>query len=37
VVNAQPEYEDVAAVAAATGDSVKSVLAHAIARARALW
>ena len=37
VVNAQPEYEDVAAVAAATGTPVKSVLARAIAHARDLW
>jgi len=37
VVNAQPEYDDVAAVSAVTGDSVKSVLAHAVAQARALW
>jgi pyridinium-3,5-bisthiocarboxylic acid mononucleotide nickel chelatase len=37
VVNAQPEYDDVAAVAAATGEPVKSVLARAVAQARALW
>jgi pyridinium-3,5-bisthiocarboxylic acid mononucleotide nickel chelatase len=37
VVNAQPEYDDVAAVAAATGAPVKSVLARAVAQARALW
>lgn len=37
VVNAQPEYEDVAAVAAATGLSVKSVLAQATAAATRLW
>ncbi len=37
VVNAQPEYEDVAAVAAATGRSVKSVLAQATAEATRLW
>ncbi len=33
VVNAQPEYDDVAAVAAATGRPVKSVLAEAVAAA----
>jgi uncharacterized protein (DUF111 family) len=32
VVNAQPEYEDVARVAGATGRPVKTVLAAAIAR-----
>ncbi len=37
VVNAQPEYDDVAAVAAATGEPVKSVLARAVAQARTLW
>jgi len=37
VVNAQPEYEDVAAAAAATGRPVKQVLARAVAQARALW
>ncbi|HET7327037.1 MAG TPA: nickel pincer cofactor biosynthesis protein LarC [Nocardioidaceae bacterium] len=37
VVNAQPEYEDVALAAAASGESVKSTLARAIAQARALW
>jgi len=37
VVNAQPEYDHVAAVAAATGRPLKSVLASAIALARALW
>ena len=36
VVNAQPEYDDVAAVAAATGRPVKDVLAEAAAAARAL-
>jgi len=36
VVNAQPEYEDVAVVAAATGRPLKSVLAQAAALARAL-
>jgi uncharacterized protein (DUF111 family) len=34
VVNAQPEYEDVARVATATGRPVKSVLAAAVARAQ---
>lgn len=33
VVNAQPEYEDVARVAAATGRPVKAVLAAAVAKA----
>ena len=33
VVNAQPEYDDVAAVAAATGRPAKSVLAEAVAAA----
>jgi uncharacterized protein (TIGR00299 family) protein len=37
VVNAQPEYDDVLAVAAASGQPVKSVLARAAAQARALW
>ena len=37
VVNAQPEYDDVAAAAAATGRPVKAVLAEAVARARELW
>jgi pyridinium-3,5-bisthiocarboxylic acid mononucleotide nickel chelatase len=37
VVNAQPEYEDVAAAAAATGQPVKQVLARAVAQARTLW
>jgi uncharacterized protein (DUF111 family) len=37
VIHAQPEYEDVAAVAVATELPVKSVLAHAVAQARALW
>jgi hypothetical protein len=37
VVNAQPEYDDVAAAAAATGRPVKVVLAEAVARARELW
>lgn len=37
VVNAQPEYDDVAAAAAATGQPVKSVLARAVAQARTLW
>ena len=36
VVNAQPEYEDLAAVAAATGRPVKDVLAEAVAAARPL-
>jgi uncharacterized protein (DUF111 family) len=34
VVNAQPEYDDVAAVAAATGRPAKAVLAAAVAAAR---
>jgi uncharacterized protein (DUF111 family) len=34
VVNAQPEYEDVARAAAATGRTVKEVLSDAAARAR---
>lgn len=37
VVNAQPEYDDVANVASASGQPVKAVLAEAVARARALW
>lgn len=37
VVNAQPEYDDVVAVAEATGDTLKSVLSRAVALARALW
>jgi pyridinium-3,5-bisthiocarboxylic acid mononucleotide nickel chelatase len=37
VVNAQPEYDDVAAAAAATGQPPKSVLARAVAQARHLW
>jgi pyridinium-3,5-bisthiocarboxylic acid mononucleotide nickel chelatase len=37
VVNAQPEYEDVAAAAVATGQPVKQVLARAVAQARSLW
>jgi pyridinium-3,5-bisthiocarboxylic acid mononucleotide nickel chelatase len=37
VVNAQPEYDDVAAAARATGQPVKSVLARAVAQARTLW
>jgi pyridinium-3,5-bisthiocarboxylic acid mononucleotide nickel chelatase len=37
VVNVQPEYEDVAAVAEATGRPVKSVLAEAVAGTRELW
>jgi uncharacterized protein (DUF111 family) len=36
VVNAQPEYDDVAGVARATGRPVKDVLAEAAAAARAL-
>ncbi len=36
VVNAQPEYDDVARAAAATGRPVKEVLADAIAASRAL-
>jgi pyridinium-3,5-bisthiocarboxylic acid mononucleotide nickel chelatase len=36
VVNAQPEYEDVAAVADATGRAVKDVLADAVAASRTL-
>ncbi len=37
IVNAQPEYEDVAAVADETGQPVKAVLAQAVAAARSLW
>jgi pyridinium-3,5-bisthiocarboxylic acid mononucleotide nickel chelatase len=37
VVNAQPEYDDVVAAAAATGQPPKSVLARAVAQARHLW
>lgn len=37
VVNAQPEYEDVARVASQTGRPVKSVLAQAAATARLLY
>jgi pyridinium-3,5-bisthiocarboxylic acid mononucleotide nickel chelatase len=37
VVNVQPEYDDVAAVAEKTGRPVKSVLAEAVACARELW
>ena len=37
IVNAQPEYEDVAAVADETGQPVKAVLAQAVAAARNLW
>jgi pyridinium-3,5-bisthiocarboxylic acid mononucleotide nickel chelatase len=37
VVNAQPEYDDVAAAAAALGLPVKAVLARAVASARGLW
>jgi len=37
IVNAQPEYEDVAAAARATGQPVKQVLARAVAQARGLW
>ncbi|MDP9443317.1 MAG: nickel pincer cofactor biosynthesis protein LarC, partial [Actinomycetota bacterium] len=37
VVNVQPEYEHVAAVAAATRQPVKVVLARAVACARDLW
>jgi uncharacterized protein (DUF111 family) len=37
VVNAQPEYDDVAAAATATGRPAKSVLARAAALARSLW
>jgi len=37
VVNAQPEYEDVARVAAQTGRPMKSVLAQAAAAARLLY
>ncbi len=37
VVNAQPEFEDVAAAARATGRPVKQVLARAVAQARGLW
>jgi hypothetical protein len=36
VVNVQPEYDDVAAVASATSRPVKDVLAEAAAAARAL-
>jgi uncharacterized protein (DUF111 family) len=36
VVNVQPEYDDVARVAAATGRPVKEVLAEAVAAARTL-
>jgi hypothetical protein len=36
VVNAQPEYEDVVAVATALGLPVKAVMADAAAAARAL-
>jgi uncharacterized protein (DUF111 family) len=36
VVNAQPEYEDVSALAAATGRPVKEVLADAVAATRLL-
>ena len=36
VVNAQPEYDDVAAVAEATGRAIKDVLAEAVAATRAL-
>ena len=36
IVNAQPEYEDVAAVAAMTGRPLKDVLAEAVAAARLL-
>jgi uncharacterized protein (TIGR00299 family) protein len=36
IVNAQPEYEDVAAVAAMTGRPLKDVLAEAVAAARVL-
>lgn len=36
VVNAQPEYDDLAAVAAATGRPVKDVLAEAVAAARTI-
>jgi pyridinium-3,5-bisthiocarboxylic acid mononucleotide nickel chelatase len=37
VVNVQPEYDDVAAAAAALGRPMKVVLAEAIARASAFW
>jgi len=37
VLNAQAEYDDVAAAAAATGQPAKSVLARAVAQARTLW
>jgi hypothetical protein len=37
VVNAQPEYDDVVAAAAAIGRPVKVVLAEAVAQARKLW
>jgi uncharacterized protein (DUF111 family) len=36
VVNVQPEYDDVAAAAAALGRPAKQVLAHALAAAQAL-
>jgi uncharacterized protein (DUF111 family) len=36
VVNVQPEYDDVAAVAAATGRPLKDVLSEAAAQARGL-
>ncbi len=36
VVNAQPEYDDVAEVAARTGRPVKDVLADAVAASRHL-
>jgi pyridinium-3,5-bisthiocarboxylic acid mononucleotide nickel chelatase len=36
-VNVQPEYDDVAAAAAALGRPMKVVLAEAIARASAFW
>jgi uncharacterized protein (TIGR00299 family) protein len=37
VVNVQPEYDDVAALAKATGRPVKAVLADAIAEASSYW
>jgi uncharacterized protein (DUF111 family) len=37
VVNVQPEYDDVAAAAAALGRPMKAVLAEAISRASAFW
>jgi pyridinium-3,5-bisthiocarboxylic acid mononucleotide nickel chelatase len=37
VVNVQPEYDDVAAAAAALGRPMKAVLAEAIARASSFW